>query len=394
MASRKFLRRTLSGLLVACQVIGTLILGQVGFAQGASAAVPCGYPGKDGSPASLSAVVNTYYKPPAGTLSAGSTLVALGTMDTAGGGASTAIGAGDLVLIYQSQDGQFNSSNTSTYASASNSITSASYGDGLTGSGYTSLGNAGLYEYVYVVSVAAGSATILGAGASGGLLNSYTENTTPSAGQDGRESYQIVRVPQYLTTTLASNFRAAYWDGDTGGINVVDIATTLNLGSGTNIFATGDGFRGGGMSVNGGGGGTTNSSANFVYAISGSGFNGSNAPDGTKGEGIMGSPGYYFQWTNFTGLTAPGVPTGPTLPATANTVDGYYGGDMARGAPGNAGGGGTDSDPKANDQNTGGGGGGNGGSGGVGGFPWTPSENSALVPPFASFPNYPLNATL
>jgi hypothetical protein len=182
----------------------------------------------------LSSPTNTYYQPPAGTLAAGSTSVTLGTMDTGGGGASSAVAAGDELLVIQMQDGgngSFNSSNSS------------SYGDGSgTGSGYTSIGNAGLYEYVYVASVAGGVATIQGAGSGGGLLNSYYENTA------NNQRYQIVRVPEYTTATLSNNFTAAYWDGKTGGVAALDISSTLNLG-GASIYATGDGFRGGGLTV-------------------------------------------------------------------------------------------------------------------------------------------------
>src|SRR6185369_7880905 len=83
---------------------------------------------------------------------------------------------------------------------------------------------------------------------------------------------------------------------------------------------------------------------------------------GSKGEGIAGTPRYV--WNAATGAV---VDTG---------VEGYPGGSMARGAPGNAGGGSTDGDPNGaspngNDQNSGGGGGGNGGAGGTGGNTWS-----------------------
>ncbi len=310
-------------------------------------------PGKDGSPGTLSGVYNTYYQPPAGTLGAGSTVVPLGTLDTGGGGANTAVAANDLLLIVQMQDGSFTSSN------------SASYGSG-SGSGYTSLGQAGLYEYVAVQSVAGGNATILGTGAGNGLINTYVESA--ANGTHGQQTYQIVRVPQYVNATLSSTFHAAYWNGKTGGVAALDVASTLNLG-GANVYATGGGFRGGGLTKSG----VTAASALNSDWVASATMNGASAPGfGSKGEGIVGTPDYLFQYTNF---TTPSTPAAPTV--TSSGADGYPGGDQARGAPGNAGGGGTDMNPAANDENTGGGGGGNGGSGGAGGYPWTPQGYSS-----------------
>src|SRR5213075_2144324 len=80
-----------------------------------------------------------------------------------------------------------------------------------------------------------------------------------------------------------------------------------------------------------------------------------NAANGSKGEGIAGTPRYMFQGT--------GAPLD-------TAVEGYPNGSYARGAPGNAGGGGTDGETVSNQQNTGGGGGGNGGNGGKGGNAW------------------------
>ena len=308
----------------------------------------------------LGAGLNSYWQPAAGTLAAGSTTVNLGTLDTTGGSSSTGVKTGDELLIIQMQDGSFNTTNSSAY------------GDGTgTGHGFTTIGNAGLYEYVSVSSASgtqtSGTVTIQGTGSGGGLLNSYYENTANG------QRYQIVRVPQYTTATLSGNFTARYWDGNTGGIAAIDMASTLNL-NGASVYATGDGFRGGGYSV-----ATTSPTSvlNNDYVDSAA-MNGTGQPAfGTKGEGIMGSPHAPFFYTTY---TTPNNPTGPTVNPTPGGSDGYAGGDQGMGAPGNAGGGGTDDDPTANDQNSGGGGGGNGGAGGNGGYPWTPnySGNTSL----------------
>lgn len=308
----------------------------------------------------LAAGLNSYWQPPAGTLAAGSTTVSLGTLDTTGGSSSTGVKSGDELLIIQMQDGSFNTSNSSAYGDGSG-----------TGHGFTTIGNAGLYEYVSVSSASGtqttGTVTVQGTGSGGGLLNSYYENAANS------QRYQIIRVPQYTTATLSGNFTARYWDGNTGGVAAIDMASTLNL-NGASVYATGDGFRGGGYSV------ATTSPASVLnndYTDSAA-MNGTGQPAfGTKGEGIMGSPHAPFFYTTY---TTPNNPTGPTVNPTPGGSDGYAGGDQGMGAPGNAGGGGTDDDPAANDQNSGGGGGGNGGAGGNGGYPWTPnySGNTSL----------------
>src|SRR6185437_7226013 len=110
------------------------------------------------------------------------------------------------------------------------------------------------------------------------------------------------------------------------------------------------------------------------------------ATNGSKGEGIAGTPTYIAPPLSTITLATTATATGQAY------VEGYPSGSYARGAPGNAGGGATDADPPANDQNSGGGGGGNGGAGGVGGFGWNsagivggfggvafPASTSALV---------------
>lgn len=315
----------------------------------ASTGAPCvPYPGKDGPAGTLSGVSDVYYAPPAGTLAAGSTTLALGTIDTTGGGlAAPAVGVGDELLIIQMQDGTFTSTN------------SASYGSGAV------LSSAGLYEYVYVSALAGNVATIVGAGTGNGLLNTYHQ--AAATGTHGQQTYQIVRVPQYTTGTLSNNFHAAYWDGQTGGVAVLDLDSLLTLGN-ASVYATGNGFRGGGYTVSG----TTPAAVlNDDYADS-AGMNGAGPPgQGSKAEGIFGTPANLFYYSTFSN---PSAPAGANV--IAGTTDGYPGGDMAMGAPGNAGGGGTDDDPASNDQNSGGGGGSNGGAGGNGGYPWTPNYSN------------------
>lgn len=292
----------------------------------------CATPGKDGVGGTLTGIVNTYYPGTTATASAGSTSLTLG----AATGASTPITAGDLLLIIQMQGADINSSNNSRY------------GDGVNGgdaSGVTALNNTGLYEYIVAtntVPLAGGTLNFQGAGAGSGLINTYTNaNATGSAGQ---RRYQVVRVPQYLSATLSSSLTCAYWNGSTGGILAIDVAGVLTLGG--TVSVDGRGFRGGGgRRLTGGSGSNTD----YVTLAT-------NNANGSKGEGIAGTPRYVYNQSSGTL-----VDTG---------VEGYPNGSYARGAPGNAGGGGTDGQPSANDQNSGGGGGANCGNGGQGGNTW------------------------
>lgn len=289
----------------------------------------------------LSGVINTYY-PGTATATAGSTSITLGTAT----GSATAIAAGDLVLIMQMQDAAINSSNSSQY------------GDGISGSGSTSLNNAGVFEYATAASnvpTTGGTLTVTAAGPSGGLLYTYTAATASAS--HGTRTFQVIRVPNYASATLTSTLTASAWNGSTGGVLAVNVSGTLTL-NGATVSVNGLGFRGAAGLQLTGAAGATNSDYLFTspatYTTAGAPFAGA---QGSKGEGIAGTPHWLQSGTNV-------VSSGQTY------VEGYPNGSMARGAPGNAGGGGTDGHPSANDENSGGGGGANGGAGGQGGNTW------------------------
>ncbi len=298
----------------------------------ALAAVPasaqvCGTAGQDGPGGTLSGVVNTYF-PGTGTANAGATSITVGASNAAG--AFTPIGAGDLLLVIQMQDASINSTNTSAY------------GSGVSGSpsnGATNYNSAGRFEYVVAtnaIGIGGGTITI-----SAGLTYSY--NRAAATGTKGQATFQVVRVPQYSSATLSSGLTAASWDGTSGGVLVLDIAGNLTA-AGT-VSVDGLGFRGGGaQQLNGGSGSQTD------YRTLAT-----NAANGSKGEGVAGTPRYMYDGTM----------------VIDNLAEGYPNGSFGRGAPGNAGGGGTDGNPAANDQNTGGGGGSNSGAGGNGGNSWS-----------------------
>ncbi len=307
----------------------------------------CATPGKDGAGGTLTGVVNAYYPPGAGvgTVNPGATSILLGAAAGAPA-AQTSISSGDLLLIIQMQDATINTTATEN---------TSAYGDGVPGdpgSGSTSVGSSGLFEFVTAtnatpVTVAGGTVTFTGTGAGGGLLNTYVNaaaapTANPTAGQ---ATFQVIRVPQYTSATLGSGLLALPWNGATGGVLALDIDAQLTLGGTVALDA--DGFRGGAGRTLTGQAGTL--STDYVTLST-------QTTNGSKGEGIAGTQTYIANAT-LTGLTNTGN-------------EGYPNGSYARGAPGNAGGGGTDADPTANDQNDGGGGGGNGGTGGVGGFGW------------------------
>jgi uncharacterized repeat protein (TIGR01451 family) len=305
----------------------------------------CGTPGKDGV-GSLGGVVNTYY-PGTGTTSAGSTTIGIGTMRS-GGGAT--IAAGDLVLIMQMQDG-----------SLTNFTNTTSYGEGPTGIS----GSVGSYEYARVASVSGSNLTLAKA-----LTNAYSQ-VTPTA-LDAKKSFQVIRVPQYLSASLSASVTALAWDGSSGGVVALDVYNTLNF-SGQSIDVTGKGFRGGGSQDVGfyhpANFSSSKGAVPFIYAGTYGGITGTTPntyPNSKlasfKGEGTAGTPLLMYNGTTL-------VNTG---------TEGYPNGDVGRGAPGNAGGGGISGGDYLNGKipghDGGGGGGGNIGKGGVGGDTWSPSE--------------------
>ncbi|MES2941907.1 MAG: hypothetical protein V4772_03445 [Pseudomonadota bacterium] len=292
-------------------------------------------------------IINDFYAG-SGTpnLNAGVTSFTLGTRDTRG--YTTTLVIGDLLMVMQMQDGTIDSSDNSNYGDGSG-----------VGSGSTSVGNAGLYEFVRITAVAGLNVTVTPP-----LTNSYRD--VDATATTSQRRYQVVRVLQFSSVT-AANVSTPAWNGVTGGAVAMDVRDTLTLGSSTiegqanrAIFVAGKGFRGArGVALNVDGGATI---VDDYASASTLGYHGG------KGEGFIGTPRYIVAKTNGFLVRA----TVPTFVTTTGVQEGYPGGSFARGAPGNAGGGGVDSDnyTSGNANNAGGGGGGNYGPGGIGGRPW------------------------
>ncbi|WP_155300428.1 MULTISPECIES: DUF11 domain-containing protein [Deinococcus] len=294
---------------------------------GGVAAAGCAEPGRDGPVY----VANSYY-PGVGTASAGDRTVTVGALRTGAG--TTPIAAGDQVLLIQMQDADINPAGGPL---TNTSVTT--YGDGSTGRGYTALNNTGRYEFAVVTAVSGTAITLRDS-------LQYSYRTAP-AGTSARRSFQVLRIPQLSSVTLTSPVTPPVWNGETGGVVVLDAAGTLNL-NGQTISADAAGYRGGGSFTGGSltGQGVSDYANTYVTTAS---------RGAMKGEGIAGTPTLVRGTTVTNGYSgvAAGLPTGDLGYPNAFVV--------ARGAPGNAGGGGTQ-------HNAGGGGGGGVGLGGRGGY--------------------------
>ncbi|HLA60469.1 MAG TPA: T9SS type A sorting domain-containing protein [Puia sp.] len=277
---------------------------------------------------------NTYYPATNASLAAGATSITLGAAGSGTNFGTTPIAIGDIIFIIQMQGAQIN---------VPGSISSVKYGSNSTpgrSSGFISTGlQAGNMEFAVATNAVPLAGGVLNISA--GLTNAYSN---AAFGANGQYTYQVIRVPNYFNIQLtAPGITTPSWNGKVGGVTVIDAVSQLDL-NGQTINAVGAGFRGGaGIAKSGAAGAQTDE-----YTMS------TNNANGSKGEGIAGTPKYVNY--NFTLID--------------NVVEGYPSGSFAMGAPGNAGGGATDSNPPSNDQNAGGGGGGNGGSGGRGGNGW------------------------
>ena len=368
----------------------------------AQTSLPCATPGKDGTPSSpLTGVVNTYY-PGQGAPAAGATSLTVGA--PVGG---TPIQAGDLLIVVQMQGADFDFSNTSAYGDGVGGdvtpnpppplLTQPPLPPSTAASGFLGTPIAGNYEYVVATGPVTGATLpIQGTGPNGGLVNSYA--SAPATASQGQRSFQVIRVPQYQTATIAS-LTALPWNGSTGGIVALDVVENLNL-TGT-IEVSGQGFRGGaGIALSGAVPPPVLTNNDFVTVAPTPGatvpFTGPNAANGSKGEGIAGTPRYIVDRSGVTPIRVD------------NGNEGYPGGSFGRGAPGTAGGGSTDGTPADRDgvantgfpndgnyENSGGGGGSNGGNGGAGGRAWnlfaspfipgSPSPSTAIGQPSGGF---------
>ena len=196
----------------------------------------------------------------------------------------TALAAGDLLLFIQMQGATISTPNDSTYGAVLN---------------YNNCGN---YDWAEVASIGPNNTITLTCG----LQNNYT-----AAGK-----VQIIRVPRYENLTLNSGciVSAPSWNGQTGGIVVIETNTNLTFTGSGQIDVSGKGFRPGNTVAH---------------------------------NGIWDYRGFVANALTF------GAEKGESIAGFTTDYD-LIGGRYGRGAPANGGGGG-------NSHNTGGGGGANAG---------------------------------
>ena len=353
-------RRMLSQVrkLAVCSVNASAFV-SVALAASIATAQVCSVPGRDGT-APASGIVNTYYSPviPAGTtFTANGATASIGLTGTTGAAATLA--PGDLVVVMQMQCAVINTANTAAYG-----------GGTTTGRGYTNPATGckvGTYEYVKAGPATTATSLNLAGSA---LTNTYIQDAGTVA---NRRTFQIIRVPQYSSLTLAGNVQSTYWNGATGGVVVLDVAGQLSWG-GFSIDVAGRGFRGGGGVDQTYGNLAAATIPNYSSTIipgTTAAAGGANQ-DGIKAEGIAGTPRFVWDQQNL------------AIVDNASTWGGY-GTDGGRGAPGNAGGGGANHD-NARD-NGGGGGGGNNGIGGYGALGWRNAGWTDAAATAAGYPN-------
>jgi uncharacterized repeat protein (TIGR01451 family) len=314
----------------------------------------CARPGNEGSFTS-GGTVNSYYAPATGITIAVDSAPTISLTNKRG--ATSALAAGDLVMVIQMQCADINSSSSSSYGS--NTGTGRGY---LNAAQVTGSCSAGTYEYLRA---AAGSSDAQFVPATP-FKNNYAQSAglTTANNVTSRRTFQVIRIPQYSAAVLGSGITTVPWDGLNGGVIAMDVAGSFNF-NGQTLNAQGQGFRGGG--------GVSRPAGDPT------GINAPGSADppiidpyrtaaetgalrhASKGEGIAGTPRRVH------------VDTNPTDTAAGTLLDlatqGYPDGDWGKGAPGNAGGGGEDINNSARD-NGGGGGGGNAGIGGNGGYGW------------------------
>jgi uncharacterized repeat protein (TIGR01451 family) len=347
----------IKSLLMYVVVVLTMTSTLTAWAQTAS----CAAPGKDG----VAYSAPSYY-PGAATAPAGQSSISLGTIRTTGGpnlpansGApgTTAISPGDLVMIIQMQDASINNSE------------GIAYGDGASGRGWTNLNSSGRYEFRRVVSFSGGALVV-----DQPLTYTYTR-ANPSAGtgaaENGNRRFQVIRVPQFSAVTLPGGTIAPpAWNGETGGVWVIDVAGNLNM-NGTTVNASDLGFRGAGGWPN-----YPLLPGSTSYANTRTFETTVNPYCSTNYDSITTTAGVYANVGAAKGEGIAGTPRLIRRQATTNSNTyetpfsyqdlgagdvGYPAGRfLARGGAGNAGGGGTQ-------HNAGGGGGSNAGQGGTGG---------------------------
>ncbi len=251
--------------------------------------------GKDGAKSIAGTEIVNEYSYLTADASAGTSIITVQSSSfNLNGRFSAALAPGDLLLIYNAQGAQINGS-INTIDPTRADPQDITWGDIL------NYNNVGLREFAEVLSVSGNQIT---------LTCPLTFDHTVSG---VNEKVMVVRVPRYQSLDVAGTLTCDDWDGNTGGIVVVEVLGTTNITG--QVDVSGKGFRGGIININTGGFQPTWTGTTEDYG-------------GEKGESIAGYQSEYD----------------------------IYGGEFGRAAPANGGGAG-------NAHNAGGAGGANASSG-------------------------------
>jgi hypothetical protein len=300
----------------------------------------CGFPGRDGS-VQAEGLVNLWFA------SAEESLIEPGSrwLPVAEARGRGELQPGDLAVLIQMQGAQIVAANDD------------SYGDGVAGDGIANGAQqlrAGHFEFVRIEEIEPGRVRVRSNGPNSGVMYRYRSQEPRAAADQGRQRWQLVRVPQYENLTLSGALRALPWDGRSGGVLALDVRRSLILNNQTlNVAASG--FRGGAALPLIG---ALGDDRDYRYRAPGiAELAAAFGQHASKGEGLAGTP----RWLADEALALDSRPEADRLVVS----DGYPDGSMARGAPANAGGGASSLSPD-NQVPAGGGGGGGGQAGETG----------------------------
>jgi hypothetical protein len=180
------------------------------------------------------------------------------------------------VMIIQIQDGTYNMSNSNSFGGA--------FGGPNTGSGYESLGLAGLYEFNYIVGSIVESNSV-----TTNLSLQFPLNTSFTS--EGASRFQVVSFLMCDEMNVTSHPQIP-WNGETGGVLPI-IAKTIHFA--VNVSMDRMGFRGG----------VANATDASAFDIANYATMNSLQGDARKGEGFLGNSGTYSNMLD-SSIGAPG----------------------------------------------------------------------------------------
>lgn len=187
-------------------------------------------------------IVNIY-TPVTADANAGSTTVNVGS--------SAGFNVGDLVLIIQMQGARVNAQWDTIWGDLNNSM-SVPNSNNIDFGSIKDYRNAGNNEFAEISSIPNGTSIILDCGLKSSYTYSYTnyQGCFPNGSGVGHTMYghvQVIKVPRYSSLTISGggSITCPQWNGNTGGVAVVEVENNATLSSTPSFNVSGKGFRGG-----------------------------------------------------------------------------------------------------------------------------------------------------